>query len=112
MSERKNPTDQKSITVVENEIQQLDSQHLLKIFEPDENSPENLCLRSAQQLSNLAHSFMEVRERAYLENDDTLPILGSCTIDDIVKLSMAANEHMKTALVFKREKINALKGIK
>lgn len=55
---------------------------------------------------------MEAREAAYLQNDSMLPTLGEIAIDNIVKLSMAANEHMKTALAFKREKLNALKGAK
>lgn len=54
---------------------------------------------------------MESREKAYLESDSMYPTISSCQIDDIVKLSMAANEQMKTALSFKREKIQALKTL-
>lgn len=105
-------SEEKSITIVEKEIQQSDLQVLSKMFEPEDDQPETLLMRSAQQLSNLAHSYMEHREKAYLENDPHLPTVTTCQVDDIVKLSLAANEQMKTALHFKKEKIQALKILK
>lgn len=91
------------------ETQQEELHLLSKMFGVDESQPETLLITSAQRLGNLMHSLFEKQENEYLNSEQILRQCDSQKIEDICKLASTAAFQMKTALEFKKERVNALK---
>lgn len=88
-----------------------DLNNLSETFDGVKNRPESSLVDSAEQLNRLAHSFFEQGEMAYLEEDQTLPMVDSSKIWDICKPAETSNSLMKTALEYKKERVKALKTL-
>lgn len=88
-------------------------QVLSKLSEMDESSPESLLIGQAQRYSNVAHSFIEEREKAYLnDNLDNLPVNPSdFSIDAVCKLAEQARENIKLALEIRNSNVRNFKTI-
>lgn len=97
----------KSGLIVENETHTLGLQVLSKLSEMDESHPVNSLLTHAQRLNNVAHSFVEAREQAYLKEElETVSVNPSdFSIDAVCKLSQEARDCIKLASQLQKERV-------
>ena len=82
--------------------------HSTDFFDEAKSQPESILINTAQRLSNVAHSLIEEAEKAYLEDGQSPPI-SAIRVDDTVKLCAEAREHLKLALVYKSERVKAMR---
>lgn len=92
------------------ETQQEVSHPLITLIDEGKSQPESILINTAQRLSNVAHSLIEEREKAYVEDQPgkdgvPYPTLGRDTVDSTIALCAEAREHLKLALGFRTEKM-------
>ena len=99
-----------SMMVSAEEIQLSALPVLSKMYEQVDETPEISLISQAQRLNNVAHSFIEEREKAYLEDrmDEQVrrPNLGD--IQAVCMLSDQARQNIKLAMEIKKEKTKAV----
>ena len=99
-----------SMMVSAEEIQLSALPVLSKMYEQVDETPEISLISQAQRLNNVAHSFIEEREKAYLEDrmDEQVrrPNLGD--IQAACMLSDQARQNIKLAMEIKKEKTKAV----
>lgn len=79
---------------------------LSKMYEQVDETPENSLLGFATRLTNVAHSYIEKREQAYLDNELENEVRGvsSDAIDAVCRLANEARQNIKLAMDIKKEK--------
>lgn len=83
---------------------------LSKMYEQVDETPEISLISQAQRLNNVAHSFIEEREKAYLEDrlDNEIRRPNLEDIQAVCMLSDQARQNIKLAMDIKKEKTKAV----
>lgn len=99
-----------STMVSADEIQLSALPVLSKMYEQVDETPEISLISQAQRLNNVAHSFIEEREKAYLEDrlDGEVRRPNLEDIQAVCMLSDQARQNIKLAMDIKKEKTKAV----